>query len=877
MQKFAVTDDLSSPDLEHKSTATFIKRALLLMVSLLTALFVIAIVALVIIVRNINQDADRQSAMLLDKAIHNRVETLTTHIKDYAWWGEAYSHLHPNVDTDWAYTRQNMGATLWRDFTYEGVFVLDGRGQTRYSVINGQLVTRSLTEWLGEDPLPKLLQAIDKPDAMPVANTVVMQAGHPALVAAARITTGDDSRIVSLPGPASTLVFVDVLDDKKLAELGEEYGITQARVQRKGAPTLAGRRGVATLPIDGHQITVEWKSEDPGRELMHYILPLLILLALSTGALSVVLSRNVLKKARMYDENTFLLAQSRHALTASERRFRDVAEATTDWIWETDTDLHFTWLSDRFPGITGHSISAWLGRPVTAFMEADNQSLAEWITLPGQTGHRRLLHCRYLSAMGHQRYCHIAIKPVVTPEGIVGYRGTATDVTLEVEAQARVEYLSRHDELTGLPNRVRMREFLEGKLRALPTPEHPLAMMSLDLDKFKPVNDLFGHGVGDAVLHEVSTRLRSCVRDYDLVARQGGDEFILIISDIQDRSDIELLCNRIIGELARPFVIGGNEIFIGASIGIAMAPQDAVDAGELLRFSDIALYKAKNAGRNRWMFYTPEMAEQVVQRREMENSLRDALKKQQFRLVYQPRYGHNSSRIIAVEALIRWDHPELGLLMPDQFISLAEETGLIIPLSDWVLKTACHDAQESLHGLSVSVNISAVEFQSWGLIDRVRDALEASQLDPARLEIEITENATLWNPENSLELMLALKKLGVKLLMDDFGTGYSSLNYLRNFPFDGIKLDKSFISDMPESDSANTIVKNIIGLGKAFSLSITAEGVETEGQLQKLMMMECDETQGYLIGKPLSLTALKEQMAALDSAAQERTGHQSQG
>lgn len=223
----------------------------------------------------------------------------------------------------------------------------------------------------------------------------------------------------------------------------------------------------------------------------------------------------------MFDENTFLLTQSRLALTASERRFRDVAEATTDWIWETDPDLRFTWLSDRFPGITGHSISAWIGRPVTEFLEAEGQPLAEWITLPGQTGHRRLLHCRYLSAMGHQRYCHIALKPVITPEGITGYRGTATDVTLEVEAQARVQYLSRHDELTGLPNRVRMREFLEGKLQAQPTQAHPLAMISLDLDKFKPVNDLFGHGAGDTVLHEVSARLRHCVRDYDLVARQG--------------------------------------------------------------------------------------------------------------------------------------------------------------------------------------------------------------------------------------------------------------------------------------------------------------------------------------------------------------------
>ncbi|WP_325933263.1 EAL domain-containing protein [Leclercia adecarboxylata] len=877
MHKFFVSDDIADADLEPKRTASFIKRALLLMVSLLAMLFIVAIIALLTIVRNINEDSDNHSAMLLEKAIHNRIDTLTTHIKDYAWWGEAYQHLHPRVDIDWAYTRQNMGATLWRDFEYEGLFVLDGSGQTRYSVINGTLETRSVQSWLGDDPLPELMQKMNRPDTMPLSSTVVMKDSHPALVAAARITAGEDTTIPVIPGAASVLVFVDLLDERKLTALGEEYGIAQTRVQQKDAPKLAGRRGVATLPVDGQLITLEWKSENPGRELLRYILPLLILLALCTGIPGVMLGRNALKKARMYDENTYLLAQNRLALAASERRFRDVAEATTDWLWETDTGLRFTWLSERFPGITGHSISAWIGRPLSELMEAENQSLAEWITLPGQTGHRRLLHCRYLSAMGHQRYCHIAIKPVIAPEGITGYRGTATDVTLEVEAQARVEYLSRHDDLTGLPNRVRMREFLEGKLRAQPTLLHPLAMLSLDLDKFKPVNDLFGHGAGDSVLHEVSARLRGCIRDYDLVARQGGDEFILIISDIHDRKYIDTLCERIIAELTRPFLINGNEIVIGASIGVAIAPHDAVDASELLRFSDIALYKAKSTGRNKWVFYTPEMAEQMVQRREMEESLRDGIKKEQFRLVYQPRYDHNASRIIAVEALVRWDHPEFGLIMPDQFISLAEETGLIIPLSDWVLKTACRDTQQSLDGLSVSVNISAVEFQSWQVVDRIKDALRMSQLDPARLEIEVTENATLWNPENSLEIMLALKKLGVKLLMDDFGTGYSSLSYLRNFPFDGIKLDKSFIDGMPESDSANTIVENIIGLGKAFSLSITAEGVETEEQLQKLMTMECDETQGYLISRPLSLAALQEQITALDAAAQERAGQNSQG
>lgn len=866
MKNYSIDDDITRPDAEPRTTAAFIKRALLLMVSLLAMLFVVAIFSLLSIAHSINQDADERSGKLLKKALHNRVDTLSTHIKDYAWWGEAYTNLHITVDPEWAYTRQNMGSSLYRDFEYEGIFVLDGSGQTRYSVIRGQLSSRSFTAWLGANPLPTLLQSMNRPDALPLAYTMALHAGHPALVAMAKITNGDDQHVTLVPGSFSTLVFVDVLDDKKLAKMGEEYGLHETRVKDKNAPRSEGRRGTLTLPVNGQSLTLEWKSEEPGRQLIHYILPLLVLLAAGCGTLAWVQSRNLLKKARMYDENSYLLAQSRQALTASERRFRDVAEATTDWIWETDSELRFTWLSDRFPGITGHSISSWLGQPVTAFMEADNLSLAEWIIQPGQTGHRRLLHCRYRSAMDHQRYCHIALKPVITSEGITGYRGTATDVTLEVEAQQRVQYLSRHDELTGLPNRVRMREFLEGKLQALPTQEHPLAMISLDLDKFKPVNDLFGHGVGDKVLHEVSARLRHCIRDNDLVARQGGDEFILIIPDIADRQYLESLCKKIITELLRPFTINGHEIFIGASLGVALAPQDAVDAGDLLRYSDMALYKAKNSGRNKWLFYTPEMAQQMIQRREMENSLREAIKLQHFCLVYQPRYSLTTSQIVAVEALIRWQHPQLGLLMPDQFITLAEETGLIVSISEWVLKTACRDAQQSLEGLAVSVNVSAVEFQSWGIVDRVSAALRESQLDPARLEIEVTENATLWNPENSLELMQALKNIGVRLLMDDFGTGYSSLSYLRNFPFDGIKLDKSFISAMPESESANTIVENIIGLGKAFSLSITAEGVETQGQLQKLKMLECDETQGYLIGKPMSLEALKERRTVIDAA-----------
>ena len=451
-------------------------------------------------------------------------------------------------------------------------------------------------------------------------------------------------------------------------------------------------------------------------------------------------------------------------------------------------------------------------------------------------------------------------KPIATPEGGLSFRGTATDVTLEVEAQARVQYLSLHDELTGLPNRVRMKEFLEGKLQSRPTREHPLAMISLDLDKFKPVNDLFGHGVGDELLHQVSERLRACLRDFDLVARQGGDEFILIIPDIERKEALEQLCARILAELNRPFSVQDHEILIGASMGIALAPQDAVNATDLLRFSDIALYKAKSRGRNGWVFYNADMAEQIVQRREMENSLREAIREQQFRLVYQPRYDVNAEKVVAVEALLRWHHPTLGLLMPDQFIPLAEETGLIIAISDWVLNAACRDAQRDMPGLSVSVNISAMEFRTPGLVERVQEVLNTTGLAPERLELEVTENATLSNPEQSLALMNGLKALGVRLLIDDFGTGYSSLSYLRTFPFDGIKLDKSFVAGMPHSDNANSIVENIIGLGKAFSLSITAEGVETPEQLAQLKMYQCDETQGYLMCRPLPLERLIAQL-----------------
>lgn len=838
-------------------TSGIVKKTFIITAVLLSGLFLAAMVSLFFIADNLNEKADARSSLLLQKALTNRQEKIRSNLMDNADWGEAYNNLHKKLNVQWAWDSQNLGESLYTNYHYEGVFVLSPTGETRYSVIEGELTRQPFGKWLNRNVTAELINDLSRTHGKAVSR-LLMANGQLTLLAAAWITASDDENITPTPGNASMLVFVDVLTAAKMRQMGNEYGIqdvhTFGNMERHNKKHYREARII--LPIDRGDVLVEWKSDDPGRALMSRELPLIVLLMLSTIAFTWAMRRSALIRAKRNDENVFLLEQSRQALAASERRFRDVIEATTDWIWEADSQSRLTWLSERFSGITGHHSNDWLGRSMLDFIPRDKILFTQWLLNAGEGGNFTLKKARYYSAQGHQRYCNLVAKRAIMNDGSTGFRGTVTDVTLEVEAQERVEYLSRHDELTGLPNRVRMKEFLEGKLRSLPNPDHPLAMISLDLDKFKPVNDLFGHNAGDALLNEVASRLRACTRKVDLVARQGGDEFILILPDIYAQKDIETLCQRIATEISRPFIINGNEVHISVSMGISLAPQDAMNASDLMRFSDIALYKAKNTGRNNWVFYRPDMGEYLIQRREMEKAFREALNEGQFRLVYQPRYDIKTSRISAVEALVRWQHPHHGLLMPDQFIPLAEETGLIIAMSDLVLEQACNDILRLSPDLMISVNISAVEFNTGSLAKRVKTVLQKTGLAPSRLELEITENVTIANPDVTLETMTQLKDIGVRFLIDDFGTGYSALSYLRRFPFDGIKLDKSFVFAMEESDNGKVIVENIIGLGKAYSLAITAEGVETADQLKRLKEYQCDEVQGYFIGRPVALDKL---------------------
>ena len=832
-----------------------INKTFTYIVTLLISIFIAAIISLLIIKDNVNEISDTHDEFLLRKALDTRQESMRSHLKDNAEWGDAYKHLHLNTDVHWAWDKQNLGKSLYDNFGYEGVFVLSPEGSTRYSVVDGKLKLQDLERWLDKSTKDRLLRETSIKNGSPVSVLTLIDS-VPAIVSAQWITTGDDSSVQTLPGKPSTMVFIDKLTARKLLTIGQDAGIQNVRTSPATVTSQINNQTEFTLSTQNGDVKIIWDGENPGQALIIYFLPLLILSVVLTVSMTVILMRHIMQKARMLDENTFLLEQARLNLITSEKRFRDVSETTSDWFWETDLSLRITWLSGRFSTITGYENSKWIGRRLDELFPSTSELSHDCARQRDLTERFEFKNCPYTHAQQTTSYCTLLAKFSAQPDGTVVLRGAATDVSQEVEATKRVEFLSRHDELTGLPNRFHIKEFLAGKLAKEDLNHYPFAMICLDLDKFKPVNDIFGHSTGDALLGEVASRLKNCVRRGDFVARQGGDEFMLLLGNTSQQDQIEEVCRRIVQELNRPFAIEGNDVAIGVSMGIALAPRDSSSANDLLRYADIALYQAKQSGRNRWVYYRPDMSEKLTERRKLELELKTAIREEQLYLVYQPRYNLRYSTIDAVEALVRWQHPARGTIMPDQFIPLAEETGLIISLSNWVIRKACAETKDKLPGLSVSVNISAIEFQASDLAERIKEILRETGLEPNRLEIEVTENVTLSDPEKTLQTMKSLKKMGVRILIDDFGTGYASLSYLRKFQFDGLKLDKSFIFTLGDSPQNQSVVEKIIGLGKAYSMAVTAEGVESAEQLSFLKKNKCDEVQGYLLGKPAAITDL---------------------
>ena len=432
-----------------------------------------------------------------------------------------------------------------------------------------------------------------------------------------------------------------------------------------------------------------------------------------------------------------------------------------------------------------------------------------------------------------------------------GWAVTLEDVSTRKATEARADEMARLDPLTGLPNRLMLRERLAEAVARLERTGESFAVLLIDLDRFKPVNDTLGHPIGDALLEKVADRLRSTVRPTDTVARIGGDEFVILQTGVREAADTQALARRIVDLIGRTYMVDGHLLTIGASVGVALAPGDGTDADKLLKNADLALYRAKLDGRATYRFFELEMDDRMQARRRLELDMRQALARREFELHYQPQLQLESDRIIGCEALIRWRHPERGMVSPLDFIPLAEEIGLIVPIGEWVIRQACRDAVTWPAPMTVAVNVSPAQFKSDRLVDTIISALASSGLPATRFEVEITEGVLLQESAKTLQTLHRLRELGVRVSMDDFGTGYSSLSYLRSFPFDKIKIDRSFVKDLSGKPDGDAIIRAIAGLGKSLGMTTIAEGVETAEQMQRIRAEGCTDVQGYLISKPV--------------------------
>jgi len=439
-----------------------------------------------------------------------------------------------------------------------------------------------------------------------------------------------------------------------------------------------------------------------------------------------------------------------------------------------------------------------------------------------------------------------------------GWVATHQDITAQKRAETQIAYMARHDGLTGLANRAVLLEKMEEALARLRRHGNRFTVFMLDLDLFKTVNDSLGHPVGDELLKVVAGRLSACIRETDTVARLGGDEFaILATADGDQREAAIATANRLLGAVAAPCDLDGHHVNIGTSVGIALAPEHGTDVDQLVKNADLALYKAKSEGRDAYRIFEDAMGVEVRTRRAHQIDLRNALSNDEFELYYQPIVDIQTRQTASIEALIRWHHPQRGMIPPADFIPLAEESGLINQIGEWVLRKACSDALHWPPHIKVSVNLSAVQFRKIGPIDSFCQTLRESGLPPERLELEITESVLLQGSAENVETLHRLRLMGISIVLDDFGTGYSSLSYLRMFPFDKIKIDRSFVHELAKSADCAAIVSAVAGLGRSLRIDTVAEGVETEDQLLLVHAAGCTHAQGYLFGRPCPVAELK--------------------
>lgn len=586
------------------------------------------------------------------------------------------------------------------------------------------------------------------------------------------------------------------------------------------------------------------------------VLELLTIIVLWTYAVIVGLAS--LQHAKIFVERIVSKRDAEDQSQTIGLLLKDFEKNSSDWLWSTNQYGQFIDVSDRF-STAANMASSKLKK--TTFLQLINSSSArndpDFKILITQIKNNVSFRNIEMPVMikGQRRWWALTGQPTYQTNGeFSGYNGVAADITERKSAEHRSEYLSQNDELSGLLNRRMFAETLNKRLNTRSVYTKNFAVFYLDLDQFKIVNDTRGHEMGDKLLARVANRMNNIVANQDVVSRLGGDEFAIMALSATSKQQARELSEKLLSEISKPYTINGERINIGVSIGIAMVPADGMDAERLLRNADLALYRSKTDGKRTYRFFKQDMDRVVQERRQMEFDLTNAIAKNEIVLFFQPLVCAEHQKINGFEALVRWNHPTQGIISPDKFIPVAERSGLIHEIGEWVLHKACQAASNWPEEMTISVNLSPVQFDGGNLLKSVKSALTESKINPSRLELEITESVLLNDQDHVLETLKSLKELGTTIAMDDFGTGYSSLGYLTMFPFDRIKIDRAFVSTLEKEETARAILQTISALGKSLNMKITAEGVENQKQMNFLRTISCDMLQGYYFAKPMAET-----------------------
>ena len=586
--------------------------------------------------------------------------------------------------------------------------------------------------------------------------------------------------------------------------------------------------------------------------------------ALAAGATAGIIV--AFRQARVDASIATDLAERRRVQARAEEILSDYEQTGQGWFWESDRRGAISYVSAPVGRMIGRDAAELAGRPFAELFNLDDQSRESERSLAFHLSARSSFQELAVRAAcpDEERWWSISGRPIYDEfSNFIGFRGSGSDLTERRRSAENATRLAHYDSLTGLANRFQMSQTLEKILTAQQLDHRRCAVFLLDLDRFKQVNDTLGHPVGDALLKQVAQRLERTVDRHGRVGRLGGDEFQVVVPGSHASEDLGNLAKRVIEDLSQPYLLEGHRVVIGASIGIAVSPDDGVTAEALIRNADLALYAAKDGGRGRFHFYAADLHSDAEARRQLEQDLRDAIAMGGLELHYQPVVHTVTERITGFEALLRWTHPTKGPMSPAKFIPVAEDAGLIAPIGEWALRTACRDLATMPDGVRVAVNVSPLQFANPALPAIVTSALASAQVDPARLELEITESVFLNEDDSTAAMFAALKRVGVRLALDDFGTGYSSLGYLKKAPFDKIKIDQSFVRGATQPGSRNgAIIASIVSLAEALGMETTAEGVETLDELDLVRMLGCSHVQGYIYSKPVDITAATERLAS---------------